>query len=87
MVVRTGSNDQSHYLFKQKGKSVLSIQGLIIMFMFGVAVTLTISVMWLMYAEYRIAKEEIKRAHKERLSKEFMDNFFKRNGDDDEGQS
>jgi len=64
---------------------MLSIQGLIIMFMFGVAVTLTISAMWLMYAEYRIAKEEIKRANKERLSKDFMDNFFKRNGDDDEG--
>jgi len=56
---------------------MLSIQGLIIMFMFGVAVTLTISAMWLMYAEYRIAKEEIKRANKERLSKDFMDNFFK----------
>lgn len=87
MVVRTGTNDQSHYLFKQKGKSVLSIQGLIIMFMFGVAVTLTISVMWLMYAEYRIAKEEINRANKERLSKDFMEKFFKLNGDDDEGQS
>jgi len=66
---------------------MLSIQGLIIMFMFGVAVTLTISAMWLLYAEYRITKEEIKRANKERLSIEFMDDFFKRNGDDDEGQS
>jgi hypothetical protein len=86
MVVRTGTSDQSHYLFKQGGK-MISIQGLVIAFMFGVAVTMTISAMWLMYAEYRIAKEEIKRANKERLSKDFMDNFFKRNGDDDEGQS
>jgi len=66
---------------------MLSIQGLIIMFMFGVAVTLTISAMWLMYAEYRIAKEEINRANKERLSKDFMEKFFKLNGHDDEGQS
>jgi hypothetical protein len=87
MVVRTGTNDQSHYLFKQKGKSVLSIQGLIIMFMFGVAVTLTISVVWLMYAEYRIEREEIRRANKEKLSKDFMEKFFKLNGDDDEGKS
>ena len=55
--------------------------------MFGVAVTLTISAMWLMYAEYRIAKEEINRANKERLSKDFMEKFFKLNGHDDEGQS
>ena len=75
MVVRTGTSDQSHYLFKQGGK-MISIQGLVIAFMFGVAVTMTISAMWLMYAEYRIAKEEIKRANKERLSKDFMDNLI-----------
>lgn len=55
--------------------------------MFGVAVTLTISVVWLMYAEYRIEREEIRRANKEKLSKDFMEKFFKLNGDDDEGKS
>lgn len=82
MVVRTGTSDQSRYLFKQGGKSVLSVQGLIIMFMFGVAVTMSISAMWMMYVEYRITKEEIKSANKERLSKDFMEKFFKLNGDD-----
>ena len=87
MVVRTGTNDQSHYLFKQGGKSVLSVEGLMIMFMFGVAVTMSISAMWMMYVEYKITKEEIKQANKERLSKDFMEKFFKLNGDDDEGKT
>lgn len=57
------------------------------MFMFGVAVTMSISAMWMMYIEYRITKDEIKQANKERLSKDFMEKFFKLNGDDDEGKT
>jgi hypothetical protein len=75
MVVRTGTSDQSHYLFKQGGK-MISIQGLLIAFMFGVAVTMTISAMWLLYAEYRIAKEEIIESKQGKIIQRFYGEIF-----------
>jgi len=58
---------------------MLSVQGLVIAFMGGVTVTLTISVMWLMYAEYRITKEELKQKSHMKLSEQFMRDLFGNN--------
>lgn len=77
MVVRTGTNDQSHYLFKQGGKSVLSVQGLIIMFMFGVATTLTITAMWLFYTEYKLNQQK----QRERISQDLLRKIFGKDKD------
>lgn len=77
--MRTGTNDQSHYLFKQGGKSVLSVQGLIIMFMFGVAMTMLVSAMWLFYTEYKLNKQR----QRERISQDLLRKIF---GEDDDAQ-
>ena len=55
---------------------MLSVQGLVIAFIGGVAVTLTISVMWLMYAEYRITKEELKQKSRMKFNEQFMRDVF-----------
>lgn len=75
--MRTGTSDQSRYLFKQGG-TMLSIQGLIIMFMFGVAVTMLVSAMWLGYTEYKLKQRD----NKDRLSQELLREIFRK--DDDE---
>lgn len=79
MVVRTGTSDQSRYLFKQGGKSVLSVQGLIIMFMFGVAMTMLVSAMWIGYTEYKLKQRD----NKDRLSQELLREIF---GKDDDAE-
>ena len=43
---------------------MLSVQGLIIMFMFGVATTLTITAMWLFYTEYKLNQQRERRRKK-----------------------
>lgn len=55
---------------------MLSVQGLVIAFMAGVSVSLAISVMWLMYTEYRITKEELKQKSRMKLSEQFMREIF-----------
>lgn len=77
--MRTGTSDQSRYLFKQGGKSVLSVQGLIIMFMFGVAMTMLVSAMWIGYTEYKLKQRD----NKDRLSQELLREIF---GKDDDAE-
>lgn len=52
---------------------MLSIQGLILMFMFGVAMTMLVSAMWLGYTEYKLKQKD----DNERLSQELLQEIFK----------
>ena len=51
---------------------MLSVQGLIIMFMFGVATTLTITAMWLFYTEYKLNQQK----QRERISQDLLRQIF-----------
>ncbi len=56
---------------------MLSVQGLIIMFMFGVATTLTITAMWLFYTEYKLNQQK----QRERISQDLLRQIFGKDKD------
>ena len=58
---------------------MLSIQGLILMFMFGVAMTMLVSAMWLGYTEYKLKQRD--RDNKDRLSQELLREIFRKDDD------
>jgi Na+-transporting methylmalonyl-CoA/oxaloacetate decarboxylase gamma subunit len=78
MVRTTGSSDQSISLFKQGG-IMLSIQGLTIMFLFGILVAMAVMSFWLMYHEWkleradRLAKEEWEAEIRKKIQKKFFE--------------
>lgn len=79
----TGSSEPVNSLFKQGG-IMLSWQGLIIMFMFGGAMTMAFMSLWMYYSEYRLEKASKKlRLEQEEIIRRAIAKILLEEEDDD----